>query len=259
MVYSRSVLPDLSGRTALVTGAGRRTGRAIAFKLAAAGARVAINALGSIGSAREAAQEIERAHGSGQAIAVQADVTDPAGVRALVEETVQTLGGLDILINNASIRHHAALEATALEDWRRILGVTLDGSFLCAQAAAPHLRKSGSGTVINIGGVVAHTGARGAAAIMTAKAGLEGLTRALAFELGPEVTVNCVLPATMHAPDDPPERLNALQNFYQHERIPLARPGTVDEVASAIVSLCGPAWRYMTGQLIHINGGVYFG
>jgi len=259
MDYTPSVLPNLSGRTALVTGAGRRTGRAIALKLAAAGARVAINALSSIGSAREAAEEIERTHGSARAIAIHADVTDPAGVRAMVEETVRRLGSLDILINNASIRHHASLEATSLEDWRRILGVTLDGSFLCAQAAAPYLRKSGNGTVINIGGVVAHTGARGAAAIMTAKSGLEGLTRALAFELGPEVTVNCVLPASMHAPDDPPERLRSLQNFYQHERIPLGRPGTVDEVAGAIVSLCGPAWRYMSGQLVHINGGVYFG
>ena len=110
-----------------------------------------------------------------------------------------------------------------------------------------------------VGGVVAHTGARGASAIMTAKAGLEGLTRALAYDLGPRVTVNCVIPASMHSPEDPPERAPALQSFYQHERVPLARPGSVDEIASAIVALCGPAWRYMTGQMIHINGGVHFG
>ena len=252
-------LPELAGRVALVTGSARRTGRAIAFKLAEAGASVIVNALSSENEALQTARDIERAYGEGRAMACIADITDPAAVRAMIDAAVQRFGGLDILVNNASIRHHAALDATTIQDWQRILRVTLDGSFLCSQAAAPHLSKSAAGTIINIGGVVAHTGARGACAIMTAKAGLEGLTRALAHDLAPAVTVNCVLPASMRAPDDPPERAPALKSFYQHERVPLARPGTVEEVASAIVSLCGPAWRYMTGQMIHVNGGVHFG
>jgi 3-oxoacyl-[acyl-carrier protein] reductase len=254
-----NAVPDLTGRVALVTGGARRTGRAIALKLAEAGASVVVNALSSKAQAEATAHDIELAQGAGRAMPFIADVGDIEAVRAMVDAAVKRFGGLDILVNNASIRHHAALEETTLEDWRRILRVTLDGSFLCAQAAAPHLTRSLAGTIINMGGVVAHTGARGASAIMTAKAGLEGLTRALAYDLGPRVTVNCVVPASMHSPDDPPERAPTLQSFYQHERVPLARPGGVDEVASAIVALCGPAWRYMTGQMIHINGGVHFG
>jgi len=252
-------IPDLTGRVALVTGSAKRTGRAIALKLAEAGASVVVNALASRREAEATARDIERAHGEGRALSFIADVGDPDAVHAMVEAAVERFGGLDILLNNASIRHHAALDATTIDDWRRILRVTLDGSFLCSKAAAPYLMRSPAGTIINMGGVVAHTGARGASAIMTAKAGLEGLTRALAYDLGPRVTVNCVIPASMHSPDDPPERAPALQSFYQHERVPLARPGSVDEIANAIVALCGPAWRYMTGQMIHINGGVHFG
>ena len=254
-----TLVTDLNGRVALVTGAAKRTGRAVAFKLAEAGACVVVNALNSRADAQATVADIERRHGAGRAMAFIADVSDAAAVRAMVDAAVERFGSLDILVNNASIRHHAALEETTLEDWRRILAVTLDGSFLCSKAAAPHLVRSTAGTIVNIGGVVAHSGARGASAIMTAKAGLEGLTRALAYDLGPNVTVNCVLPASMHSPDDPPERATALRNFYMHERVPLARPGTVEEVATAIVALCGPTWRYMTGQMIHINGGVHFG
>jgi 3-oxoacyl-[acyl-carrier protein] reductase len=250
---------ELEGRVALVTGAAKRTGRVIAKKLAAAGARVAVNALSSKAEAESTVSAIQREHGEERAMLCMADVGDPAAVRTMIDSIVARFGGLDILVNNASIRHHASLEATTLEDWRRILRVTLDGSFLCAQAAAPHLARSGEGVVINMGGVVAHTGAKNASAIMTAKAGLEGLTRALAHDLGPRVRVNCVSPASMTSPEDPPERTRTLSEFYQHNNVPLGRPGSVDEVCDAIVTLCGPAWRFATGQVIHINGGVYFG
>jgi 3-oxoacyl-[acyl-carrier protein] reductase len=252
------MLPDLQGRVALVTGAARRTGRVIATKLAAAGASVLVNAMSSRAEAEALVADIEREHGAGRAMAHIADVSDPQAVRAMVAACVERFGGLDILVNNASIRLHAALDATTPEQWRRVLQVTLDGSFYCAQAAAPHLSRSGQGVVINIGGVVSHTGARNAAAIMTAKTGLEGLTRALAYDLGPNVRVNCVAPASMTSPDDPPERARTLSGFYQHNNVPLGRPGSVDEVTDAVLTLCGPAWRYMTGQVIHINGGVYF-
>jgi 3-oxoacyl-[acyl-carrier protein] reductase len=218
-----------------------------------------VNALSSREAAEETVREIEAAQGAGSALAVIADVGDPAAVKAMVEETLARFGALDILVNNASIRFHASLEQTTLADWQRILRVTLDGSFLCAQAAAPYLARSGEGVIINLGGVVAHTGAKNASAIMTAKAGLEGLTRALAHDLGPKVRVNCVAPASMASPDDAPERARSLSAFYQHNNVPLGRPGTVDEVTEAIINLCGPAWRYMTGQVVHVNGGVYFG
>ena len=253
-----SSLPDLKGKVALVTGGARRTGRVIATKLAAAGARVVINANSSRAEADALVESIEREHGPGRAMAHIADVGDPRAVSAMVRETVERFGGLDILVNNASIRLHASLEGTSYEDWRRVLRVTLDGSFYCAQAAAPYLGRSGRGVVINIGGVVAHTGTKNAVAIMTAKSGLEGLTRALAHDLGPSVTVNCVAPASMSSPEDPPDRARTLNDFYQHNNVPLGRPGSVDEVTEAILSLCGPAWSYMTGQVIHVNGGVYF-
>jgi 3-oxoacyl-[acyl-carrier protein] reductase len=111
-----------------------------------------------------------------------------------------------------------------------------------------------------MGGVAAHTGARNAMAMITAKAGLLGLTRALAHELGPQgITVNCVAPSSMLSKYDDPERVAQTQSFYGLERTPLARLGTMEEVADAVVALCGPAWRYMTGQVVHINGGTYLG
>ena len=252
--------PHLGGRVALVTGSARRTGRVLARKLAEAGASVCVNARRSKNEAEAVAREIEAAHGAGRAIAVLADVSDPKAVEAMVAATVERFGRLDILVNNASIRRHGALESIDLEDWHDILHTTLDGTFLCSRAAAPHMEKQGGGTIVNIGGVSAHTGARNAAAVITAKAGLIGLTRALAHDLGPKgITVNCVAPASMIASDDDPQRIEQLKAFYRQESVPLGRTGTVDEVAEAIVALCGPAWRYMTGQVIHINGGVFFG
>lgn len=255
-----SATPDLSGRVALVTGSARRTGRVLAHKLAAAGASVVVNARHSATEAEGVVREIESVHGSGRAIAFMADVSDARAVDAMVGAAVERFGRLDILVNNASIRRHGALQAIELDDWHEIIHTTLDGSFLCSRAAAPHMAKNGGGSIINLGGVSAHTGARNAAAVITAKAGLIGLTRALAHDLGPlGITVNCVAPASMIAKEDDPQRTAQLKAFYRQESIPLGRTGTVEEIADAIVNLCGPAWRYMTGQVIHINGGVFFG
>ena len=252
--------PNLKGRVALVTGSARRTGRVIAHKLAEAGASLIINARSAAAEARAVAKEIEDLHGKGRAIACVANVCDPAAVEAMVALAISTFGRLDILVNNASVRRHGEFATYKLEDWHDILHTTLDGSFLCSRAAAPHLAHDQCGTIINIGGVAAHTGARNAAAMITAKAGLLGLTRALAHELGPMgITVNCVAPASMRSADDEPARIAQLNSLYGHEKTPMGRTGTMDEVSEAVVSLCGPAWRYMTGQVIHINGGVFFG
>ena len=252
--------PDLSGRVALVTGSARRTGRVLAGKLAAAGASVVVNARSSRAEADAVVREIEQASGAGRAMAFMADVSDPAAVDAMVAAAVERFGRLDILINNASIRRHAALDAIDMAMWHDILHTTLDGTFLCSRAAAPHMHRAGGGTIINMGGVSAHTGAKNAAAVITAKSGLFGLTRALAHDLGPMgITINVVAPASMIDRHDDPKRVEQLKTFYRHDQVPLGRSGTVEEVADAIVSLCGPAWRYMTGQVIHINGGVFFG
>jgi 3-oxoacyl-[acyl-carrier protein] reductase len=188
------------------------------------------------------------------------DVGDAETADAMVAACVERFGRLDILVNNASLRRHASLESLTMEIWHDVLRTTLDGTLLCCRAAAPHLARHGNGTIINFGGVSAHTGARNAVATVTAKSGLVGLTRALAHDLGPMgITVNCLAPASMIAGDDDPQRVKTLQAFYKHENIPLGRSGTVEEIADAVVALCGPAWRYMTGQVIHINGGVFFG
>ena len=252
--------PNLKGRVALVTGSARRTGRVIAHKLAAAGASVVINARTAQAEAETVAKEIESAHGKGRAIACLANVCEAAAVDAMIALAIKTYGRLDILVNNASVRRHGEFATFALSDWHDILHTTLDGSFLCSRAAAPHLAHESNGTIINIGGVAAHTGARNAAAMITAKAGLLGLTRALAHELGPMgITVNCVAPASMRSADDDAARAAQLSSLYGHEKTPLGRAGTMEEVSEAVVSLCGRAWRYMTGQVIHINGGVFFG
>lgn len=253
-------MTPLDGRVALVTGSTRRNGKAIAMHLAAAGAAVMITGHSSIEAARNVAAEIENRHGAGRSAAHIADVRDPEAVARLVAATVAQFGRLDILVNNAGVRGDGAFAATTLEAWHFIMRTVLDGAFLCAQAAAPHLAEGGVGRIINIGGVSAHIGGRNHAAQTTAKAGIVGLTKALAGELGPKnITVNCVSPGPIVSPEDAPERVERLRGYIHDDQLPLGRMGRSDELATAIVSLCGDEWSYMTGQTLHVNGGLYFG
>jgi 3-oxoacyl-[acyl-carrier protein] reductase len=253
-------MTPLLGKVALVTGSTRRNGKAIAKQLAEAGAAVMITGHSSIEAAREVAREIENDHGPGRSAACLADVRDPEAVALLVETTIAQFHHLDILINNAGVRRDGTLETTTLEAWHFILQTVLDGAFLCAQAAAPHLAQSGAGRIINIGGISAHIGGRHHTAQTTAKAGIVGLTKALAAELGPKgITVNCVAPGPIVSPEDPRERVERLREYLAEGQLPLERMGTSYELAAAIVTLCGDEWRFMTGQTIHVNGGAYFG
>jgi 3-oxoacyl-[acyl-carrier protein] reductase len=252
--------PDLSGKVAIVTGSARRNGRAIAHRLAQAGACVVITSHTALEKAQAVAFEIERDHGAGRAIACLVDVTDPAAVDAMVATTIDRLGRLDVLINNASIRLHGAIASVTLDDWHKVLRTILDGAFLCAKAAAPHLARSGRGVIVNIGGASAHVGGRNNLPVMTAKQGIVGLTRALAYELGPQgINVNCVSPGLIMAPDDPPQQTERMRAVFRPERVPLARMGDIEELADAVVALCGPSFRFVSGQVIHVNGGVYLG
>lgn len=207
-------------------------------------------------TSREDAEATARAirDSGGRAALHFADVTDPAAVAAMVEATVGEFGRLDLLVNNAAIRAETPFAGMRLEEWRRVLATVLDGAFLCTQACLPHLMRAGAGAVVNIGGMTGHSGAVARAHVVAAKAGLAGLTRALALEFAPHgITVNCVVPGTIEtlrglpgAPERPARR-QALP--------PLGRRGEPDEVAGAVRFLCGPGARYITGQSLHVNGG----
>lgn len=241
----------LSGKVAIVTGGGRNVGRAIAEALGAAGASVMVNALSS---AREAGITVGhiRALGS-RAELLLGDVADSGTAEALVGATIREFGRIDILVNSASLRREQAFASITLEDWHRVLGVTLDGAFLCTRACLPHLIESGGGAIVNIGGVAAHAGVHNRAHVVTAKAGLVGFTKALALDLAAhDITVNCVAPARI----DTPESATAAPRRHG-VRTPLGREGQPEEVAAMVSMLCGPDARYITGQTIHVNGGLY--
>lgn len=243
---------EFKGKVVLVTGSSRRMGRAIALRFAKAGASVVVNAKSSADAAAGVVKDIEQLGGS--AIAVLADVTSRDQVQQMVRKIDGRFGGIDVLVNTVAVRHHAPLAETRLEDWHEVLSSVLDGTFLCSQACAPYLSAS-KGAIVNIGGASAHFGQKDHAAVMTAKMGLIGLTRALAIDLGPDVVVNCLIPGRI----DAPEERRAASARYPMDRIPAGRAGTLEEVAEAVLMLCNPRSRFVNGQSVHISGGMLFG
>ena len=244
---------ELSGRVALVTGAGRNIGRAMAKSLAAGGAAVVVNVRQNRSEAGQVVAEIER--DGGKAIAAVADVSDEQAVLAMVADAAKQLGRIDYLINNAALRGERTFEELSFAEWRTVLGVMLDGAFHCAKACLPHLKASGAGAVVNIGGLSAHTGSKHRAHVIAAKAGLVGFTRALAHDLARDgVTVNLVAPGTI----DTARRTDVAQPAHHLTNNTLTgRRGAPDDVASTVRFLCGPGARYITGQTIHVNGGAF--
>jgi 3-oxoacyl-[acyl-carrier protein] reductase len=246
-------MTELAGRVALVTGAGRNIGRAIALALAGGGAAIAVNALRSRAEIDGVAHEIEAA--GGKALAVLADVTDPAAVARMVESVEARLGRIDILVNNAAVRDVSSLDEIDLARWREVTGVILDGAFVCSKACLKGLR-AGGGAIVNIGGLSAHTGAAGRPHVVSAKAGLVGLTRALAHDLAADgVTVNCVVPGLI---DTVRGAASGARSAHTGKReSALGRRGTPAEVAHAVRFLAGPGARYITGQTLHVSGGAF--
>ena len=244
---------ELSGKVAVVTGAGRNIGRAIALTLAEGGASVLVNARSNRAEAENVAREIEAA--GGKAIIHIGDVADVKSVQAMADAAVKQFGRIDILINNAALRREKSFAEMDYAEWREILDVTLDGTFHCTKACLPALQKSGQGTIVNIGGLSAHTGAKNRAHVVTAKAGIVGFTRALANDLAADgITVNCVVPGLIGTPR-PKERPEPAHHL-THNTITGAR-GKPEDVAAMVRFLCSPAARYITGQAIHANGGAY--
>ena len=246
---------ELAGKAAIITGAGRNIGRAIALTLAEAGASILINARSNRTDAEAVAREIESI--GGRALVHIGDVADPKAVQVMADAASLAYGRIDILVNNAALRREKPFAEMDYAEWREILDVTLDGAFHCIKACLPALRKSGAGTIVNIGGLSAHTGARNRAHVVTAKAGIVGFTRALAHDLADDgITVNCVVPGLIGTPrpKDKPEPAHHLT----HQTITGAR-GKPEDVAAAVGFLCSPGARYITGQAIHANGGAYLG
>jgi 3-oxoacyl-[acyl-carrier protein] reductase len=251
---SAGAAKPLAGKVALVTGAVRRIGRAIALSLAADGAAVVVHTRTSEVEARGVAAEIESLGGT--SIVCLADVTDEAAVRGMAERIGERFGRLDILVNNAAIRAQVPFLEMSLAQWRAITGVILDGAFIVTQSCLPLMLRSGDGgQIVNIGGATAYTGALERAHVVTAKAGLGGFTRALAMEFaGRGITVNCVVPGRIGgqrsktAGAEPPPG--------HHEPI-VGRLGEPEDVAAMVRPLWLPTGRYVTGQTIHVNGGLF--
>lgn len=243
----------LDGQVALITGAARRIGRAVALALAREGACIVLNIRRSVEEAEAVAAEV-RALGS-RALVHAADVTAEADVVGMFDSVKEQFGRLDVLVNNAADRRQSPLGEMTLAEWRSITGTILDGAFLCTRAALPLLRARG-GTIVNIGGMTAHTGATNRAHVCAAKAGLVGLTKAIAVECGTSgITANCVVPGKIggtraatagQSPHTPGE-----------ERPLVGREGTPEDVAALVRTLCMPTGRYVTGQTLHVNGGLY--
>ena len=238
---------SLAGKTALVTGAGVRVGRAIALMLARSGADVAVHYRSSRSAAEEVAAAI-RSLGRRSA-AVQADLASPEDCRRLVRETLRALGGLDLLIHSASNFHRAALEDTGEDLWDRALNVNARAGFLLVRESAATL-KTRHGRVVLISDFLARAPARNYLAHAVSKAAVEGLVRALAVELAPEVSVNGVSPGTVLVP----EGTSSEEAEKLARRVPLKRNGDPDDVAQTVLFLCaGPA--FITGQVIAVDGG----
>jgi len=244
---------ELEGRVALVTGASRNIGRAIALDLASAGAAVVVNALQAREEAAAVVGVIEQQ--GGRALMALADVTDEKSVARMIDAAISRFGRLDIVVNNAAVRREQPIEEMSLADFRSIVSIILDGAFLTSKAALPHLKRSDAAAITNIGGMTGHSGAADRVHVVAGKAGLAGLTKALARELAPVgVTVNCVVPGMI---DTVRQTTRALPLVHQRNPPLMGRRGKPEEVAAMVRHLSGPAGRFITGQTIHVNGGAY--
>ena len=244
---------ELKGKVAIVTGAGRNIGRAIAMQLAQAGAAVVVNVKSNKAEADAVVAEIEKA--GGQALAVLGDVA-AAAMNALANAAVKKFGRIDCLVNNASLRRENSIVDMSYDEWREVMNVTLDSAFHGVKACLPALMKQG-GTIINIGGMSAHIGSKGRSHVMTAKAGLVGFTRGLAHDLAAlHITANCVVPGAIDTAR--PGTSQKPAHHLTHGTITGER-GKPYDVAAMVRLLCGPGGRFVTGQTIHINGGAYHG
>src|SRR5690349_6155775 len=246
----------LTGKVAIITGSGKNIGRAVALRLAADGAAVVVNGRGDRAIIETTAQEIR--DGGGRAMPYLADVSKPDAVAAMIEAAVKEFGGVDIAVGNAGLRRQTSFLQMSLEEWREILAVALDGAFILAKAVVPEMIKRGGGAFVGLSGVSHHAGSTGRVHVNASKAGLEGFLRGLAMELAPHnITANAVAPGSIDTVRGP--SAGGPHGRGLSRDIPLGRQGAPEEIAAMVRFLVGPEGRYITGQTIHVNGGLFFG
>ena len=243
----------LAEKTALVTGASRGIGRAAALELAKAGAKVAVNFAGNRAAAEEVVSLIEAA--GGQAMLVQADVGNAADVEAMVKAVVERFGKIDILVNNAGITRDNLIMRMKEEDWDAVIHTNLKGIFNCTKAVSKLMMKQRYGRIINMASVVGVMGNAGQANYAAAKAGVIGFTKSMAKELASRnITVNAVAPGYIST--DMTANLPEQARLDLQSQIPLQRLGTPEDVATAVLFLVSPGADYITGQTLHVDGGM---
>ena len=243
----------LDGKTALVTGASRGIGRAIAIRLASEGAAVAINYAGNVKAAEEVKAVIEAA--GGRAMLVQADVADSTAVDAMIKAVIEAFGQIDILVNNAGITRDGLLMRMKDSDWDDVININLKSVYLVTKAVSKIMMKQRSGKIINMTSVVGVTGNAGQANYSASKAGVIGFTKTCAKELASRgITVNAIAPGFIHT--DMTDVLPDKVKDAMVEAIPLHRMAEPDEVANVALFLASELASYVTGQVINVDGGM---
>ncbi|MGG0718865.1 3-oxoacyl-[acyl-carrier-protein] reductase [Robertmurraya massiliosenegalensis] len=243
----------IEGKNALVTGASRGIGREIALELARQGANVAVNYAGSEQMANEVVDEIKSL--GREAFAIQANVSDADAVSNMIKEVVDRFGSIDVLVNNAGITRDNLLMRMKEEDWDAVINTNLKGVFLCTKAVTRPMMKQRSGRIINISSIVGVGGNAGQANYVAAKAGVIGLTKTTAKELASRgITVNAIAPGFITT--DMTDKLNEEVQAEMLKQIPLARLGEPQDIAKVVVFLASDDSRYMTGQTLHVDGGM---
>jgi len=246
----------MEGKIALVTGGSRGIGRAVSVRLAGMGATVGVNYVANPAAAEETLRQIEAAGGTG--FLVRFNVADADAVQASIKEIIAAHGQVDILVNNAGITRDGLLARMKDEEWDSVLDTNLKGAFLCSKAVMRAMMKKRWGRIINISSVVGFVGNSGQVNYAAAKAGLVGLTKSMARELaGRNITVNCVAPG--YIVTDMTDGLTADVQEALKAQIPLGVLGTPEDVAAAVAFLASSDGSYMTGQTLHVNGGMYMG
>ncbi|MEE8346600.1 MAG: 3-oxoacyl-[acyl-carrier-protein] reductase [Dehalococcoidia bacterium] len=244
---------DLTGRAALVTGAARGIGRAIALQLARQGASIAINYLSNDQAAKDA-QETIRSY-EGQAILVQGDISAPEQADRVVETAHDAFGRLDILVNNAGFNRDTLLLRMSVQDWDEVMATNLRGAFLCTKAALRHMLRQRWGRIVNIGSVSGIAGNAGQANYAAAKAGLIGFTKALAREMGSRgITANVVAPGLVRT--ELTEDIHPQIVEMAMQRIFVGRLGTPEDIAACVAFLASEEASYISGQVLPVDGGL---